>query len=126
MLACVSHRYTWERLTYLRVCQQAAQAAWTRCIYLRYLDQNKDKTAEVLIQWRHDATDKNENQISTLPEAGGGGSAGWFTDSCLKTAYLSEDVDVAEEEPETGVSMVAALQEENYYSQKAERVIRYL
>lgn len=67
---------------------------------------------------------KNENQISKIPEAGGGGSAGWFTDSCLKTAYLSEDV--AEQEPETGVSMVAALQEQNDYSQKAGRVIRYL
>ena len=34
------------------------------------------------------------------------GSAGWSTDSCLNTAYLSEDVAEAEEEPETGVSQL--------------------
>lgn len=37
------------------------------------------------------------------------GSEGCSTDSCLKTAYLSED---DEEDPETGVSMAGALQKQ--------------
>lgn len=58
----------------------------------------------------------------TVPEAGGVGSAGGSTDSCLKTAYLSEDVTEAEEEPETGVSMAGALRRHKSYSQTSERV----
>lgn len=52
--------------------------------------------------------------ICLVPEVGGAGSAGWSTDSCLKTAYLSEAMaeEEEEEEPETGVSMAGALQEQ--------------
>ena len=45
--------------------------------------------------------------VVVIPEAVGTGSAGCSTDSCLKTAYLSEDeVDPV---PDTGVSMAGAL-----------------
>lgn len=40
----------------------------------------------------------------------------------MKTAYLSEDVTEAEEEPDTGVSIAGALQGHNSYSQKSGRV----
>lgn len=45
-----------------------------------------------------------------LPEAGGAGSGGTSTDSCLKAAYLSEDEE--DEDPDTGVSIEGALAEE--------------
>lgn len=59
-----------------------------------------------------------------LPEVGGVGSAGWSTDSCLNTAYLSEDVTEAEEVPDTGVSMAGALQEHKSQIQESERFNR--
>lgn len=51
------------------------------------------------------------SELEKVPEAVGVGSAGCSTDSCLKTAYLSEDETEADEEPDTGVSMADALQE---------------
>lgn len=44
-----------------------------------------------------------------LPETGAVGSAGCSTDSCLNTAYLSEEEE--DEDPDTGVSMAGTLYE---------------
>lgn len=44
-----------------------------------------------------------------LPETGAVGSAGCSTDSCLNTAYLSEEE--VDEDPDTGVSMAGTLYE---------------
>lgn len=62
-------------------------------------------------------TSERASEKSNVPEVGGEGSAGCSTDSCLKTAYLSEAA--ADEEPVTGVSMAGTLLGHNGYSQKS-------
>lgn len=47
--------------------------------------------------------------VCVLPETGAVGSAGCSTDSCLNTAYLSEEEE--DEDPDTGVSMAGTLYE---------------
>jgi len=47
--------------------------------------------------------------VCGLPETGAVGSAGCSTDSCLNTAYLSEEEE--DEDPDTGVSMAGTLYE---------------
>jgi len=56
--------------------------------------------------------------VCVLPETGAVGSAGCSTDSCLNTAYLSEEEE--DEDPDTGVSMAGTLYEvdKTYTSQK--------
>lgn len=49
--------------------------------------------------------------VCVLPETGAVGSAGCSTDSCLNTAYLSEEEE--DEDPDTGVSMAWTLYETN-------------
>lgn len=52
----------------------------------------------------------NQHEMQVVPETGGVGSAGGSTDSCLNTAYLSEEVTEEEDEPDTGVNMAGVLQ----------------
>jgi len=60
-----------------------------------------------------------------LPETGAVGSAGCSTDSCLNTAYLSEEEE--DEDPDTGVSMAGTLYEvdKTYTSQKKRSMCFY-
>lgn len=61
--------------------------------------------------------------MESIPEAGGAGSGGCSTDSCLKAAYLSEVEE--DEDPDTGVSMEGALgeREREKYGNMTTRVI---
>lgn len=63
--------------------------------------------------------------VCVLPETGAVGSAGCSTDSCLNTAYLSEEEE--DEDPDTGVSMAGTLYEaDKTYTSQSKQIKVFL